>query len=207
MADDNADRDDLEERLDRLEETLEALRDELDDGRPDDGSSRMPGRAAERALRLTERVAVPAAVAALEANVRVLTFVQERLRELEGREPRARGAARSPPSRVSEGVLERLDDALFRLEDAMADADLPQNAEARRLLERARDLNEEVRGRVGTRPSGTSPTVIEIDVEEELDEIRDDVEAESADEPDGGEVAGEDETAGGSDGTGDEDES
>ncbi len=205
MADDNADRDDLEDRLDRLEETLEALRDELRDERRDDAGSRMPGRAAERALRLTERVAVPAAVAALEANVRVLTFVQERLRELEGREPRTRGAAGTTPSRVSEGVLERLDEALFRLEDAMADADLPQNTEARRLLERARDLNEEVRGRMRTRPSGTAPTVIEIDVEEELEEIRDDVEAESTDGSDGGEAADED-GAEGSDGTGDEDE-
>lgn len=179
MADDSTDRDDLEARLDRLEATLEELRDAVvEDDRLDRG--RQPERPTERALRLTERLAVPAAVAALEANVRVLEFLQERLESLEAREAED---ARGRGSPVSERMLERLDEALARMEDAIAEADLPRDAEARRLLERARDLNEEVRGRVGgSATGGSEPTVIEIDVEEELDRIKEDVDSEDEDD-------------------------
>ena len=172
MADDH---DDLDERLDRLESTLEELRDAvIEDDRVEAGR-RAARPAAETALRLTERLAVPAAVAALEANVKVLTFLQDRLRELEEREDRLEGDDLRP-SRVSERMLDRLDEALGRMEDAIADADLPQNAEARRLLERARELNDDVRSRAGE--TGIDPDdqdVVTIDVEEELDQLKDDV--------------------------------
>lgn len=178
MADPD-DRDDLEDRIDRLEDTLEELRDAVErDDRVETGRRRPGKQPGETALRLTERLVVPAAVAALEANVRVLTFVQERLRELEQRDP---GEA---PAEISEQVLDRLDDALVRMEDAIAEADLPANAEARQLLERARDLNEEVRERVGDagpdRPSGDD--VVTIDVEAELDQVKDEVEGEDDEE-------------------------
>jgi hypothetical protein len=169
--DDPPDRDDLAERLDRLEATLEELRDAVvEDERVDAGRSGARP-AAETALRLTERLAVPAAVAALEANVRLLEFLQDRLRAIEAREA---GETRATTTDVSERLLGRLDDALARMEDAIAEADLPADAEARRLLERARDLNEEVRERA----AGAEPPrqdVVTIDVEEELDQLREDV--------------------------------
>ena len=168
MADDAPDRDDLEARLDRLESTLEELRDAVvaEDRLDHDGG---PTRAAERALRLTERLAVPAAVAALEANVRVLEFLQDRLEAVEDS-----GAERRRDAPVSTRLLDRLDEAIARMDDAIAEADLPRDAEARRLLERARELNAEVRDRARS-GSAAEPTVIEIDVEEELDRIKDDV--------------------------------
>ena len=171
--DDPDDRDDLEDRLSRLETTLEELRAAVAADDRVDAGRRAVGPAATTARRLTERVAVPAAVAALEANVRLLTYLQERLRAYEAREPGGEG--------VGAVALDRIDGVLADLEAAIADADLPADAEARRLLQRARDLNDEVRERAATRdgePAGASddgPTVIEIDVEEELDAIRDEV--------------------------------
>lgn len=168
-------RDDIDERLDRLEATLEELRDAIVRDERIDAGRRAARPAAERALRLTERLAISGAVAALEANVRMLEFLQERLEGTQTRE------ARGTTTDVSDRLLERLDDALVRMEDAIAAADLPRNADARRLLERARDLNDEVRGRVGASdPAPSGPSVVEIDVEEELDQLREDVEEDSA---------------------------
>ena len=114
-------------------------------------------------------------MAALEANVRVLEFLRDRLEAVEAGGP-ARGGSRPVPA--TERMLDRLDEALVRMEEAVAEAGLPRDAEARRLLERARDLNEEVRDRTASSRGADEPTVIEIDVEEELDRIRDDVEDE-----------------------------
>ncbi len=174
MSDDREGPDDLEARLDRLEATLEELRDTvLDDERVRSGR-RAAKPAAETALRLTERLALPAAVAALEANVRALTFVQDRLRELEERD--RTGEAPLEPSRVSERMLDRLDDALGGMERAIEDSSLPQNAEARRLLERARELNADVRDRVQEAGGADEESeAVTIDVEAELDQLKDDV--------------------------------
>lgn len=174
MENDTGDRDDLEARMARLEETLEELQAAVVD---DERVERTGAPGAETALRLAERVAVPAAVAALEANVRVLEFLQERLREHDQRE--RSGAA--GPADVSERALDRLDDALGRLEAAIEQADLPRDAEARRLLRRARDLNDEVRDRLAEPGPPSGPDVVEIDVEAELDEIREEVEDEASD--------------------------
>ncbi|MFB6360226.1 MAG: hypothetical protein ABEH59_02780, partial [Halobacteriales archaeon] len=178
MVDDSEVPEDLSARLDRLEATLEELREEvMGDDRVDAGRRTLEP-AAETALKLTERLAMPAAIAALEANVRVLTFVQDRLRELEGREGEAREELTADPGQMSERLLDRLDDALGRMEDAIAESDLPQNAEARELFERARELNEDVRQRVAdAEPSMDGDDVVTIDVEDELDQIRDDVES------------------------------
>ena len=176
MTDDREGPDDLEARLDRLEATLEELRDAvLDDERVRSGR-RAARPAAETALRLTERLALPAAVAALEANVRALTFVQDRLRELEERD---RSGESLEPTRVSERMLDRLDEALGGMERAIEDSSLPQNAEARRLLERARELNADVRERVReSAPEAAPSEAVTIDVEAELDQLREDVDEE-----------------------------
>jgi len=183
MADDTEIPEDLEARLDRLENTLEELRSAvMDDERVDTGRQAVEP-AAEKALRLTERLAVPAAVATLEANVQVLSFVQDRLRELESRGASGSLEPGSTASAVSERMLDRLDDALGRMEDAIAESDLPQNAEARELFERARELNEDVRRRVSE--SGVdagSDDVVTIDVEEELDQLHDDVDGDEDEE-------------------------
>lgn len=177
--DDADDRDDLEDRLDRLEATLEELRATVDADDRVDAGRRAVRPAAETARRLTERLAVPATVAALEANVRLLTYLQERLREYEDRGRDRAGVG------LGERTLDRVDDALADLEAALADASLPADAEARRLLERARDLSDEIRDRAGGRDRAASvddgPTVIEIDVDEELDRIRDEVEEDDGD--------------------------
>ncbi|MFB6353218.1 MAG: hypothetical protein ABEJ92_03955 [Halobacteriales archaeon] len=173
MGNDTGDRDDLEERMARLEETLE----ELQAAVAEDERVGRAKPAADAALRLAERVAVPAAVAALEANVRVLEFLQDRLRARDQRDRRGSVG----PAEVSERALDRLDDALGRLEDAIEEADLPRDAEARRLLRRARDLNDEVRDRLAEPGPPSGPDVVEIDVEAELDEIREAVEDDASD--------------------------
>jgi hypothetical protein len=183
LTDDSEVPDDLATRLDRLEATLEELQEEvMGDNRLDTGR-RAIDPAAETALKLTERLTMPAAIAALEANVRVLTFVQDRLRELEGRDRGAGEGSLTAPSQISERLLDRLDDTLGRMEDAIADSELPQNAEARELFERARELNEDVRQRVSdAEPSMDGDDVVTIDVEDELDQIRDDVESDEDEE-------------------------
>jgi hypothetical protein len=183
MADDSEVPDDLAARLDRLEATLEELQKEvMGDDRLDTGRRAIEP-AAETALKLTERLAMPAAIAALEANVRVLTFVQDRLRELEGRDRGAGEGSTTAPSQMSERLLNRLDDTLGRMEDAIADSELSQNAEARELFERARELNEDIRQRVSdAEPSMDGDDVVTIDVEDELDQIRDDVESDEDEE-------------------------
>lgn len=195
--------DDLADRIEALEETLDDLRAEL---RPQRGPLGLPRPPSPRqVLRFADEYAIPAGIAVLEANIRTLELLRGAIRAAErGEDARVRDRTVT----ASRETLERLDEALADLATALEESDLPRSAAARRLLADARDLNAEIEGRLAAveREAGTGVDegeTIEIDVEAELDQIRDEL----GDEADGGPDADRDDDGAdtdGDDGDGDE---
>ena len=177
----------LEERIDELEATLEELRAELGPRRGPVGLPRPPR--PREVLRFADEYAIPAAVAALEANVRALELLQAGIRasDPERAADEAGRAVRDRGSTIGRASLDRLDRALTELESAIEDSGMPGDREARDLLTDARRLNDEIRERVeaGGRPTtadvGRGDAIrIEVEAEGEADEGRDvDAEVES----------------------------
>jgi hypothetical protein len=181
---------DLETAIDDLTATLRDLRSEV--GRPPRPPRRPPS--PREFLRFTEQQAIPAAIAVLEANIRALELLAAAIRLADGRVPES-----ALPDRAREAsrvTLDRLDAALADLQRAIEGGD-PSNPEARRLLDQARDLRAEIDERI--REAGSSPdtpdgpTIIpvgsdeddpadEVDVESELDTIRDEIDRERDDD-------------------------
>jgi len=166
---DDPSRDDLDDRLDAIEAAVADLRDEL---RPRRG---VPRSARPRELlRFTDEYAIPAAIAALEANVRALELLRAGIRASDP-EPSADDAGRGADdlaSEVGRAPLERLDRALDEVESAIEDSGMPGNREARRLLTDARRLDEEVRGMLeaggsGRRAGSDRGEAVRIEVREE----------------------------------------
>ena len=175
--------DDLEPLVADLAETLESLERRLD----------VEPRRRRALLRFTEQYAIPTTVAMLEANIRVLEAIGGAIRLAEGREPRERS------TRGRETALATLDNALSEVTDAVAGT--PTDPEARELLSEARSLRDEIRSRVdASEPSergeprsvdssgGTTipvaeqrdteaddPTEDGVDVDAELDTIREEI--------------------------------
>lgn len=163
--------DDLESRLDDLESALADLRSELR------GPPRIrlrPPRPGEL-LRLTDEFAIPAAVAALEAQIRALELLQGTIRLARRDRGEASDELRDRTAAATRTALARVDDALSDLRDALDSGPLPDDPQARRILEDARRLNDEIRDRVADAERETDDAV-EIDVESELQAIKDDLE-------------------------------
>lgn len=146
---------DLEDLSAELSSTLRDLRRELG---PDRGPFDLPRPPSPReVLRFTESYAIPTAIAVLEANIRALEMLAAAIRAVEGS---ATGAerARDRAESVSRASLDRLDDALGDIQDAIEGR--PDNDAARRLLEDARTLRDEIDERLrsapGARGTGSS---------------------------------------------------
>ena len=165
-------RDDVDDRIAELEAAVADLREELRSRRGPGGAPRPPR--PREFLRFTDDYAIPAAIAALEANVRALELLQagirasdpERTGDEKGRErsDRASGVGRSS--------LDRLDRALAEVESAIEGSGLPRDREAGELLRDARRLNDEIREAVeagGSRqPEGSGRDgAVRIEVREE----------------------------------------
>ncbi|MES3517995.1 MAG: hypothetical protein PPP58_10055 [Natronomonas sp.] len=138
-------------------------------------------------LRFTEEYAIPAAIAGLEAAIRALELLAGLIRLADGRPPRSE--RRERVADLGQRSLDAVDDALADIGSAIEGGE-PSNPEARRLLEQARELREEVNERLAAeadgskavseaddrRTDGTETTTdeeaTEIDVEAELDDIR-----------------------------------
>ncbi|QLD84355.1 hypothetical protein HWV23_01070 [Natronomonas halophila] len=152
---------DLADAADDLAETLEALREEL--RTPPRGPLGLPRppRPGEL-LSLTERYTIPALIALLETNVRLLELLAAAIRLAQGRPIDAETKTRLKASEFAvasgrEGVdrltaasrttLEKLDDALADLQEAAAEG-TPENPEAERLLKQARELRAEIDDRL-----------------------------------------------------------
>jgi len=185
---DDPSREDLDERIDELEAAVADLREEL---RPRRRVPRSP-RPSEL-LRFTDEYAIPAAIAALEANVRALELLRAGIRASDpdrAAEETSR-AVSDRASGVGRASLDRLDRALAEVESAVEGSGLPRDREASELLRDARRLNEEIRDAI---EAGGAPRTrradrdgaIRIEVTEEgdtdepagSDEAADEVEAE-----------------------------
>ena len=177
--------DDLSARIDELEATLSALREELEPARGPMGLPRPPR--PRELLRFADEYAIPAAVAALQANIRALELLQAGIRATDP-ERAAGEAGRAVRDRATDlggATIERIDRALADLEEALSGPAGARNPEARRLLTEARSLNEEIRDRVDASET-EAEAAVRIDVEEELAAIREEVgEAGEPTEPEG----------------------
>lgn len=161
------DPDDFASRVEKFADAVKSRRGDLDE-RPSSGVRDL--------LRLTERYAIPAAISALEANVRLLELSAEaiRLADEELEELESEGA-RARPDDVT---LDEVDSVLEEFEEALRGE--PTDPDARRLLTEARDLRTEIRDRIDasrTARSGGSAyegaDSYDVPVREELDGERD----------------------------------
>ncbi|MGM0606423.1 MAG: DUF7547 family protein [Halobacteriota archaeon] len=139
--------DDLEDRLDELEETLGELRGEL---RADSRRSRPTPPSLGELLRFTEQYTIPTLIAMLEATIKSLDLLRRTLRLADpGRAAREETAdARRELDRVGSKASGQLARSLSELRTALSEADLPENGDSRRLIEDARELTEEIEGRL-----------------------------------------------------------
>ncbi|WP_435358227.1 DUF7547 family protein [Haloarchaeobius sp. DFWS5] len=105
-------------------------------------------------MEFADEVAIPATIAVLETNIRLLQALQRAIRLAEGgRRARERGeeagsSARSRVESVSRETLGRVSDALTDLQSVLEGTELPENEHARGVLQEARDLREEIQRQV-----------------------------------------------------------
>lgn len=174
---------DLAARVAELEESLRELQRELDAKR-EPGFPRPP--TPREVLRMTDEHAIPAAITFLEAHIRALEALQGLIRITDTR--RTAEATDQRIERISEIALTRLDDLMADLQSSS----LPNNEDARHLLQEARTLREDIamhveeaQSREGQEASEVTEIDIEeeldtgIDIDEELDSIRSDVRGEN----------------------------
>lgn len=166
--------------VDELADVLRELRGELAPRRRGPFGLPAPPSPGEL-LRFADERAIPFAIAVLEANIRALELLQGAIRLAEsGRQAgeearRARGRAAS----LGRASLERLDAVLSDLESAASEGALPNQPEARDVLQEARRLRDEVDDALAARvdderastdgstadggASTDDPTVIDVD--------------------------------------------
>lgn len=167
----------LEARIEALESALRDLRDELS---PDDGSARRlrPPSPSEM-LQMTREYGIPAAITALEAQIRALELCGEVLR-VSGVGDSAVPDSETTRERLTEtgrATLTRMDDALDRIEEEMTDGGLPDDPELRDLLAEVRELQAEVDSEldaIAETPDLSTGESVRIDVESDVDRKQDD---------------------------------
>lgn len=187
---DDSGMDEIRERIDRLEQDLRRLqRRSRDDGRPRPPFPRPPS--LREVIGYLDQYAIPTAITFLELNIKTLELVRGTLRLLageNGEKDRPTGA-RATDVDVRGRALERFDRLVTDLQAGIESGRLPSDDDARRILEDARRLRNDIAVRLedlegnddgrtaatgtvdseGTEP-GDSPT--DIDVEGELDTIK-----------------------------------
>ncbi len=178
---------DIDARLADLERQLTELRAEIGErASPPRGPFGLPRPPTPtELLRVTGEYGIPAAVSALETQIKALELIKEAIRLIEdGREVKQQGeTARDRAVAASRETLTRLEDALAELQRAIEDNGQPTNAEARAILKDLRELTSELDGREqgANWQSKSESEGVEIDVESELEEIKDEVDGHQAD--------------------------
>jgi hypothetical protein len=166
----------MEERLAELETQIEELRRQIGPPRGPLGLPRPPSPG--ELLRFADEHAIPTTIAILEANVRALEALRDAiglLRRVEDRDRRERSEGlRDRTDTLAREAIEEFDRAVMDLAEAVEGGGLPDEEEARSVLREARTVREEA-------ASGT-----EIDVEAELDSIREEVRGEGTDSGENG---------------------
>lgn len=164
MSDSNGPRDeDLARTAGDLADSLRELRDEVGPRRrPRRGPFGLPRPPTPReVLQFTDEVAIPATIAILEVNIKLLEAVQKAIRLAETeRRAREQGeevadrareggrAVRSGAGRVGRETLDQLDNALDELQTAVEEGSLPREETAREILTEARELRADLEAQV-----------------------------------------------------------
>lgn len=158
------DRRDPDAVVDELATTLRDLRTEL-------RAERRPFRppTPRELLRFTDEYTIPALIASLEAAIRTLELLQGAIRLVEKR-PALPNRDQPDVEAAGHATLDRLDGLLTNLQDAFEGE--PTDPQARQLLADARELRDELDEQLGAdRMTGT--TQVPVDVESELQSIKD----------------------------------
>ncbi|MFB6299337.1 MAG: hypothetical protein ABEH65_03665 [Halobacteriales archaeon] len=197
---DRGGRNELIDRIAELETTLEDLQSQLQ--RPPRGPLGLPRPPSPRELlRATDEVLIPTAIAILKTNIRILELLQRtiRLAESGGRVQEKGATARDRATELSRESLTRLEAILEDLTEALETGGMPQDPEARSIIEDARQLSREINTRLATpdehpeatRSADRDPVEdtdegdVSIDVESELESIKSELNAaENGDDPD-----------------------
>lgn len=180
----DADPDDLEQRVQALEAAVRELRRELRPRRQFFGLPLPPRPEAIRSF--TTDYAVPAAIASLEAQVRALEAFRATLRGLDRDDEPSERTERTRERAESLGreALGALDRALADLRDAVEAGRLPDTPETRRVLDDAEHLTSEIEAELrASRERERRARRSASDVEEELEILRDEFDGEGGDDP------------------------
>ncbi|WP_424008468.1 DUF7547 family protein [Haloferax denitrificans] len=155
--------DDILDLLDELGDTLDELgaelREERDRNRGRDRGRRVTGDDRFRpprpptfgeVLRFTESYTIPTVIAVLEATIASLELLRRLMRLSDpGRAMEdTRGETESRMRNVPKSAVSGVDRALDELRNALSEADLPSNPEARDVMDRARSLADELDARI-----------------------------------------------------------
>jgi len=162
----------VDQQLAELTDRLDSLQRELERRRRPPLVPRPPR--ADELRQFTSDVAIPGLILLLETNVRALKLFQRTLRTAEASESRGPAAA-DRASELGGAALARLDSALEEVQSALAAE--PPDSEARELLEDARNLQTEIQDRLTDGELDTPETGPSVDVEAELQSIKDQVDA------------------------------
>ena len=204
--------DEIADAAEDLARSLRDLRGEIEDDRRRGRGDRRPRRRRDRrdrrgplglprppspreVLQFADEFAIPALIALLEANIKLLEGVRAVLRAAEGVDrARDRGAgARDRAADVRDTTLDRLEDALGDLQTALREGPLPDDGTAGDLLTDVREVRRRIddemresRDRAASievdREDDDPEGGVEIDVDAELESIR---EQHADDEDDG----------------------
>ncbi len=175
---------DLVRELQRLQRELEPNR-----------RRRMP--TGHELSRFTSEVAIPGIILILETNIRALQLLRRTIRLAEGRDPRGANETASPAVRrraeeLGQTALVRLDSTLAEVQSSLEEQSASDEAE--QLLTEARELQAKIQQRLepdgsDTTETGVDPTEsdpVGIDVDAELESLKDNLEDDDgSDEADG----------------------
>ncbi|WP_336339122.1 DUF7547 family protein [Haloarcula brevis] len=178
--------DDLTALVTDLVTTLQELETEVEPT-TDSGLPRPP--TPGELLRFTSDVTIPAVILVLKTNIEALKLLRRALRMAEGR-PTSTGAAsnevRQRASDLSRATLSRLDGALTDLQRAVEGT--PEDEEARELIQEAQQLRSQIQERLadetgeGADADPDGATDVPVDVDAELQSIKDDIDGRDGDD-------------------------
>ena len=174
--------DDLAATAADLEETMRGLRRDLRRQAPR-GPLGLPRPPSPReVLRFADEAAIPALIAILEANIRILEAVQAAI-ELADTSRRARAEGRRGRERaveLGEETLAQFDEALSEFQRILEEGSLPENTRAREILEESTTAS----GGPTSDASTPEDTSVDVDVDAELESIKQQVDDDDEEDPD-----------------------
>ncbi|AQL44387.1 hypothetical protein BV210_17425 [Halorientalis sp. IM1011] len=187
---DSASDEDLARLAADLARSLRDLQRELEPGR----RRRLRPPSPRELLRFTDEVAIPGAILILETNVRALRLLQRAIRLSDpdrGLTDERDTAVRDRAVQLSRTTVRKLDDVLADVQDAMEGRSTDDDA--RRVLEEARSLRDEIDDRLADSETTDADLDVEsggasvpVDVDAELQSIKDDIDDGGDSDGDGG---------------------